>query len=141
MMLLVPTFDFSNRTQDKLLTDTNEYSFEPRDAVKGDVARMLFYMDTRYEGQDITPDLELVDRVTSVGEAKLGTLCRLIEWHKNDPVDEVEISRNNRIYEFQGNRNPFIDHPEWATLLYTAEACGDTGGDDGGEDGAGCTGA
>ncbi|NMP32578.1 ExeM/NucH family extracellular endonuclease [Thalassotalea sp. M1531] len=101
-------------------------SFEPRNQVKGDVARMLFYMDTRYEGQDITPDLELVDRVTSVGEAKLGTLCRLIEWHKNDPIDEVEISRNNRIYEFQGNRNPFIDHPEWVDLLFSADTCANT---------------
>ena len=100
-------------------------SFEPRDAVKGDVARMLFYMDTRYEGQDITPDLQLVDRLTSAGEEKLGRLCRLLEWHQNDPVDQLEIDRNNRIYEFQGNRNPFVDHPEWVSNFYTAESCGD----------------
>ena len=41
-------------------------SFEPRDAVKGDVARMVFYMDTRYEGSDATPDLRVVDRLTYV---------------------------------------------------------------------------
>ncbi len=102
-------------------------SFEPRDAVKGDVARMLFYMDTRYQGLDVTPDLTLVNHITSTGEAKLGMLCRLIEWHKNDPVDSLEINRNNRIYEFQGNRNPFIDHPEWVDMLYSADTCADSG--------------
>ncbi|GLX78542.1 hypothetical protein tinsulaeT_18820 [Thalassotalea insulae] len=124
-------------------------SFEPRNAVKGDVARMVFYMDTRYEGLgDITPDLQVLDRLTTNGEAALGRLCRLLEWHANDPVDATEIERNNRIYEFQGNRNPFIDHPEWVNVLYSAPACsgdgdtgggdtggGDTGGDTGGGDG------
>ena len=115
-------------------------SFEPRDAVKGDVARMLFYMDTRYEGFDATPDLQLVDRITNVGEAALGRLCRLIEWHNSDPVDATEVYRNNSIYEFQGNRNPFIDHPEWVDILYSADTCstdgggGDTGGGGGGGD-------
>ncbi|WP_206486146.1 ExeM/NucH family extracellular endonuclease [Thalassotalea sp. G2M2-11] len=119
-------------------------SFEPRDAVKGDVARMVFYMDTRYEGLgDITPDLTVLDRLTASGEAALGRLCRLLEWHSNDPVDGTEINRNNRIYEFQGNRNPFIDHPEWVNVLYDAPACSnDTGGGDtgGGDTGGGDTG-
>lgn len=101
-------------------------SFEPRDAVKGDVARMAFYMDTRYNGADVTPDLQILDRLTSVGEPALGRLCRLIEWHNSDPVDAIEQNRNDRIYEFQGNRNPFIDHPEWVDMLFTADACTDT---------------
>ena len=110
-------------------------SFEPRDAVKGDVARMMFYMDTRYEGfGDSTPDLVLVDRLTSTGDAELGRLCRLVEWHNADPVDATEQSRNNTIYEYQGNRNPFIDHPEWVDILYQTPACGTDGGDTGGED-------
>ncbi|WP_077343210.1 ExeM/NucH family extracellular endonuclease [Pseudocolwellia agarivorans] len=100
-------------------------SFEPRDAVKGDVARIIFYMDTRYAGNDSsTPDLEVVNRLTSTGEAKLGKLCALLSWNENDPVDEFEQKRNNRIYEFQGNRNPFIDHPEWISLIYTQSCTG-----------------
>lgn len=117
-------------------------SFEPRDSVKGDAARMVFYMDTRYEGFDATPDLAVVDRLTSTSEAALGRLCRLLEWHNADPVDATEQERNRRIYEFQGNRNPFVDHPEWVELLYSAAACtggGDNGGGDngGGDNGGG----
>ncbi|MCC2616409.1 ExeM/NucH family extracellular endonuclease [Aestuariibacter halophilus] len=118
-------------------------SFEPRDAVKGDVARMMFYMDTRYEGagSDVTPDLELVNTLTSTGEARLGRLCTLIAWHEADPVDGFEQNRNDALYEFQGNRNPFIDHPEWVSTLYDAATCDDAGGDTGGGDtGGGDTG-
>lgn len=98
-------------------------SFEPRDQVKGDVARIIFYMDTRYEGLDsITPDLQVVDSLTSTGQPKLGKLCTLLAWSAADPVDEFERDRNDSIYEFQGNRNPFIDHPEWISMLY-AQSC------------------
>ncbi|GAC05786.1 ExeM/NucH family extracellular endonuclease [Paraglaciecola chathamensis] len=119
-------------------------SFEPRDAVKGDVARMMFYMDTRYEGLgDSTPDLVLVDRLTATGDAELGRLCRLVEWHYADPVDAAEQLRNDTIYEYQGNRNPYIDHPEWVDTLYQTPACdsddGDTGGDTGGDSGGSAT--
>ncbi len=114
-------FDFS----DSVLSESPENkidsdSFEPRDAVKGDVARIIFYMDTRYEGYDSeTPDLEVVNHLTSPGEAKLGKLCALLSWNESDPVDEFEQERNNRIYEFQGNRNPYIDHPELISKVYT----------------------
>lgn len=116
-------------------------SFEPRDNVKGDVARMIFYMDTRYEGFDATPNLQVVDRLTSVGENEIGRLCRLLEWHSADPVDIIEQTRHNRIYEYQGNRNPFIDHPEWINLLFSADVCTDLGGGDtgGGDTGGGDT--
>lgn len=100
-------------------------SFEPRDAVKGDVARIVLYMDTRYAGLDsVTPDLQVVDSLTSGGESKLGKLCTLLAWSEADPVDEFEVNRNNKIYEFQGNRNPFIDHPEWISILYST-SCSD----------------
>ena len=102
-------------------------SFEPRDAVKGDVARMMLYMDVRYEGSgsDSTPDLVLVNRTTGPGEAALGQLCTLIAWHNADPVDAAEAQRADTIYEYQGNRNPFVDHPEWVELLYPADSCDD----------------
>ncbi|MGL1959130.1 MAG: ExeM/NucH family extracellular endonuclease [Colwellia sp.] len=94
-------------------------SFEPRDAVKGDVARIIFYMDVRYAGLDsITPDLQVVNMLTSTGEAKLGKLCTLLSWNESDPVDDFEKNRNDKIYEFQGNRNPFIDHPEWIDIIF-----------------------
>lgn len=102
-------------------------SFEPRDEMKGDVARMLFYMDVRYSGEvaDNTPDLLLVDYVgTSTDSAELGKLCTLYNWHNEDPVSAWEQNRNNIVYEFQGNRNPFIDHPEWVQPIF-GEACGD----------------
>jgi len=122
-------------------------SFEPRDAVKGDVARMVFYMDARYEISDANmPDLQVVES-TSTSGPELGRLCRLIEWHNADPVDAFEQKRNDTIYEYQGNRNPFIDHPEWVAMLYGSDACstdggGDTGGGDtgGGDTGGGDTG-
>ena len=92
-------------------------SFEPRDEVKGDVARMLFYMAVRYEGAG-EPDLELIDTVTSYGPT-LGKLSVLIEWHLNDLPDEFEKHRNDIIFQYQGNRNPFIDNPEFVQLIWS----------------------
>ena len=119
-------FDFSdNALAESPANRVDSDSFEPRDAVKGDVARIIFYMDTRYEGNDsATPDLEVVNRLTSTGEANLGKLCALLSWNESDPVDEFEQERNNKIYEFQGNRNPYIDHPEWISTIYT-QSCTD----------------
>lgn len=100
-------------------------SFEPRNAVKGDVARMIFYMDVRYQGADNseTPDLFIVDQVgTPSGQPVLGKLCTLLEWHVKDPVSMSERQRNQVIYDIQGNRNPFIDKPDWANSIY-ASSC------------------
>ncbi|WP_412103377.1 endonuclease [Rossellomorea aquimaris] len=94
-------------------------SWEPRDSIKGDVARMLFYMDVRYEGGGDEPDLELNDRVENNKKPLHGKRSVLLKWNKEDPVDEIEKRRNEIIYEqYQGNRNPFIDHPEWAELIW-----------------------
>lgn len=93
-------------------------SWEPRDAVKGDIARMLFYMAVRYEGDDGYEDLELSENVSKSGGTKMGKLSVLIEWHKNDPVDEFERNRNQTIFEIQGNRNPFIDFPELVEYIW-----------------------
>lgn len=92
-------------------------SFEPRDAVKGDVARMMFYMDVRYHGQRGLVDLRLVDEVDTRG-TRLGRLCTLLRWHAADPVDDVERRRHERIVAIQGNRNPFIDRPQLAERIY-----------------------
>jgi len=94
-------------------------TWEPRPAVKGDVARMMYYMTVRYEG-DEGYDLELVESVpsTTTGQPVFGKGSRLFEWHWKDSVDAWEENRNNIIYNnYQGNRNPFIDHPEFADRL------------------------
>lgn len=94
-------------------------SFEPRDAVKGDVARMIFYMATRYEGGSGEPDLEVVDAVNTYPNPEHGKLSQLLLWHSQDPPDEFEINRNDIIYyHYQENRNPFIDHPEYVDDIW-----------------------
>jgi len=100
---------------------TSSY-FDPRDEVKGDVARMLMYMTVRYEG-DVTPepDLELVNGITTVGSTNLGDLATLLQWNFDDPVDAFEMNRNNKIYGIQGNRNPFIDNNWLIMILYASQ--------------------
>ncbi|NQV30918.1 MAG: endonuclease [Candidatus Marinimicrobia bacterium] len=119
----IPYIDEGINTGSFTSTDA-EWVWQPRDEVIGDVARMMFYMATRYEGEDGEPDLELinefpVDRYTN--DPVFAKLSTLIAWHNMDPVDEFEQNRNNVIYGFQGNRNPFIDHPEYVQLLWNGE--------------------
>jgi len=97
-----------------------ENSFEPPDNVKGEVARMLFYMAVRYEGNDDSnvPDLEIVDRSTSKGEPHIGYLSNLKEWHCKFPVSEKERKRNDKVHAWQGNRNFAIDHPEYVESIW-----------------------
>lgn len=92
-------------------------SFEPPNRVKGDVARILFYMAVRYEQGDKV-DLELNEKVNNGSDPYHGKLSVLLKWHEQDPVDELERNRNEKIYEIQGNRNPFIDHPEWVKEIW-----------------------
>lgn len=88
----------------------------------------MFYMDVRYEGNDSsgTPNLTLVDRVdtqrsNTVGE--FGKLCTLLSWHLADPATAEERTRNDVVYSWQGNRNPFIDRPEFAASIF-GPSCG-----------------
>lgn len=97
---------------------TDADSFEPRDAVKGDVARMLLYMAVRYEGGDGWNNLEMSSTV-GTSSSLLGDLETLLAWNAADPVSAFEMRRNDRIHSaWQGNRNPFIDHPEWADAIW-----------------------
>ncbi|PAT01372.1 hypothetical protein CI105_07275 [Candidatus Izimaplasma bacterium ZiA1] len=100
----------------------NDWEFEPRDEVKGDTARMIFYMAVRYEGEEgDMVDLEVINDPDSSKELKLpeyGDLDDLLRWMIEDPVSEKEIERNEAIFQFQGNRNPFIDHPELVELIW-----------------------
>ncbi len=92
-------------------------SWEPPDRVKGDVARMMFYMVVRYEGDSNTYDLEFLDKTGTYGP-KFGKLSTLLQWHILDPVDKREQHRNEVIYSYQHNRNPFINHPEFVALIW-----------------------
>lgn len=89
--------------------------FEPIDEYKGDVARSYFYMATRYLTEDgawstspATNKAVLLPWQASV----------LLNWNHADPVSTKETGRNNDIYGIQHNRNPFIDHPEWADSIW-----------------------
>ncbi|RDG38448.1 endonuclease I family protein [Streptomyces corynorhini] len=98
---------------------TDSDSFEPRDAVKGDVARMILYMAVRYEGDDGWADLEPNEKVNNGSSPAMGKLSVLKKWSAQDPPDAFEKRRNDVIYEqYQNNRNPFVDHPEWVAAIW-----------------------
>jgi endonuclease I len=104
--------------------DGNQGSFEVWNHRKGEMARAIFYMAIRYEGGtdplsgQTEPQLELTDTRSQIGSGStsyMGLLADLLTWHQADPPDAAEIARNLTVQAFQGNRNPFVDHPEWAT--------------------------
>ncbi|KQV16622.1 endonuclease I family protein [Kitasatospora sp. Root107] len=98
-------------------TDSN--SFEPRDADKGDVARMILYMAVRYEGDDAWADLEPNESTTNGSVPYMGRLSILKQWNEQDPPSAFEEKRNQVIFDtYQKNRNPFIDHPEWVEAIW-----------------------
>lgn len=107
-------------------------TWEPPDVVKGDIARMMFYMAVRYEGdRSNEPDLELVQNpgATSPGSSNLANIDVLLVWHEEDPVSPEEQTRNDLIYEnWQGNRNPFIDNPSFVQAIWGGGGSGGTGG-------------
>jgi len=104
--------------------DASEWTFEPRDEVKGDVARMIFYMAVRYEGENGEPNLELTENLPTLTDKNPlhGRLSTLLAWNRFDPVSEWERNRNEIIFnQFQHNRNPFIDIPELAEYIWGNE--------------------
>jgi hypothetical protein len=94
-------------------------SWEPRDVEKGDLARAMLYMAVRYDGGDAkTLDLELGNE-PSTAAGRFGHLATLLRWHREDPVDLGERQRNQLIFAtYQHNRNPFVDHPEYAAMVW-----------------------
>ncbi len=101
-------------------TTSTDFVWMPPANVKGDVARMIFYMATRYEGEHGEPDLELTEDILENTDKSPvhGKLSDLLKWHSEDPVDDVERNRNEIVFGFQGNRNPYIDHPEWVAEIW-----------------------
>jgi endonuclease I len=95
--------------------------FEPINEFKGDIARCLLYFATRYEDQ-ITNWSYTMFNGTSNQVFTNTFLNILITWNNLDPVSQYEIVKNHAVYTFQGNRNPFIDHPEYVCQIWSA-AC------------------
>lgn len=109
-----PLGDVSSTTSSfedsKIGTDTRGYTvFEPRDEAKGDAARAIFYMLVRYDDKDLINS-------TSDDFAKQD-FATLVKWHYEDLPDGYEMARNDYIAEVQGNRNPFIDNPDWVCYI------------------------
>jgi endonuclease I len=91
--------------------------FEPIDEYKGDFARIYFYMATRYESQIDSWSSDMLNGTED--QVYNDTFLRmLLSWHDSDPVSQKEVDRNNDVYDFQGNRNPFVDHPEWVSCIW-----------------------
>lgn len=91
--------------------------FEPINEYKGDFARTYFYMCTRYYTEDSG---WLTNDMVTGANLKPWALELLKKWNQQDPVSAKEIARNNAVYAVQGNRNPFIDHPEYACLIWSS---------------------
>ncbi len=127
---------YDNLTGYSLNAGGNQKVFEPQDCDKGDIARSIFYMAARYNNyvgfpfgfDSNNPNLILLNDLsensrTGTSSANdpygMGLLCDLLAWNKLDPVDEFEIHRNNLLYKnYTNNRNPFIDFPEWADVIW-----------------------
>ncbi len=113
---------------------TNNISFEPRDEIKGDVARILMYMYTHYSSE-ITTNAARLNTTDTITTSKSGALRindifhvesglasdawkTILKWNDQDDVDFFEMNRNNYCASITGVRNPYIDHPEFATMIW-----------------------
>lgn len=96
--------------------------FEPIDEFKGDIARMFFYFVTRYESRLSTFSTGNMLGGSAFPGLQTWELNTLLAWNNQDPVSIQEIDRNNNSYAIQGNRNPFIDRPEFVDLVWGASA-------------------
>jgi len=102
--------------------------FEPIDGFKGDLARAFFYFVTRYQTsmtawEALSTEGDMAFDGTAWPSVELPYLQMMINWHNLDPVSQKEIDRNNAGYTFQGNRNPFVDHPEYVNQVWVS-GCG-----------------
>jgi endonuclease I len=103
-------------------TARNSLMFLPPESVRGDIARAIFYMERRYSFVDDvdTEVLELTDCPDIEAETnQMAYLSDLLQWHEDDPPDDAERRRNDRVCaRWQGNRNPFVDFPQLVASFY-----------------------
>ena len=119
----------------------NKMVFEPCDEYKGDFARIYFYVATCYPdvNWESRSDVNVSFKKEDYPTLKADILPMLLQWAKNDPVCEWEITRNERVYAEQGNRNPFIDFPYLAEYIWgdSIDFAFDINGSSGGGHGGG----
>lgn len=99
--------------------------FEPIDEYKGDLARIYFYMVTCYQNQVAgwyanSAEAAAILNANNYKVFKLWYINLLFQWHHNDPVSLKETARNDTVFKIQGNRNPYVDHPDWADSAWFA---------------------
>ncbi|WP_294304621.1 endonuclease [uncultured Chryseobacterium sp.] len=127
----VGTASFTSKNGSKLGTSASSgYSgtvFEPIDEFKGDVARMIFYFVTRYQSKLSTFSSGNMLGSSAFPGLQTWELNVLLAWHNQDPVSQAEINRNNASYSFQGNRNPFIDNPNYVNQIWGSGSTSGTG--------------
>ncbi|QTV05326.1 endonuclease [Faecalibacter bovis] len=119
-----PCKSLNGTTKGKYVYNDDITVVEPIDEFKGDIARAILYFTTRYE--DMMPDFYRTTRSNSKvmfdGSRDKAIsdefLSQLLTWHVQDPVSQRELDINNLIYNYQGNRNPFIDNPEYAQRIW-----------------------
>ncbi len=97
-------------------------AFEPVEEYKGDLARAFLYMITRYEERISSWTYSEYGNAMLDHQAYPGyepwVIDMLLDWHERDPVSQKELLRNHEVYAIQGNRNPFVDHPEFAGMIW-----------------------
>ena len=127
----IKTYSYGGKTY---TAGTYNSTWEPTDAVKGDVARIVLYIFVRYntianlnKNNLNSSGLNCFTEGKGVGDLPITNVMAgnkttafetLLEWNELDPVDQLELNRNNGVYNIQGNRNPFIDHPEFVTYIW-----------------------
>ena len=99
--------------------------FEPIDEFKGDLARVYFYFATRYQDRITSFNYDMYDGTTTKVFAE-PFLSMLLKWHRNDPVSQKELDRNNAVYNYQKNRNPYVDNPNWVEVIWGNGGAADT---------------
>lgn len=104
---------YGDGTADSLCYTSGSF-FYPAAGYRGATARILMYVQTRWGNKF---NLQFVD---GAGHSKtIGDFKTLMKWHLEELPTQEEINRNQAVYEIQGNRNPFIDHPEYAAYIYS----------------------
>ncbi|MBX2930951.1 MAG: endonuclease [Chitinophagaceae bacterium] len=103
--------------------------FEPIDEYKGDFARVYLYMVTRYQNRIATWAGYNTDGASTLSNntfpsVNINYLKLMLKWHNQDPVSEKEKARNNGAYNFQNNRNPYVDSPQYVTKVWNSNCAG-----------------
>ncbi len=129
-MVSAPTFTSQNGSKlgPNTVAGLSTTAFEPINGFKGDLARSFFYFVTRYQSnmaawQTLSVEGNMAFDGTTWPSIELPYLIMMLQWNSLDPVSQKEIDRNNAGYIFQNNRNPYIDHPEFVSQIWSG-GCG-----------------